>query len=691
MFKIFSIILLIGAQTALATVRNAATVAYSDVVAAAALCVDGDTLSIPGGSAYWTNTFVPPPNISLTILGAGTNLTTIFDSIDKSTTTATNGDTKAQAVISWVVGAGKTNVLTGINFQPGNNNANRFLPTNSPNPGYFTAAVQFWGSCTNLRVHHVEFGELLNRGIYVNGGVCGVIDHCGFFYCKNNQGIAFSQDTLFGGSNGDGSWENAVNWGGPVAMYVEDCLFKPNANRTVGSIDGFAGGRGVVRYCTITNSYCTVHGTESSQRLRGHRSLEFYMNRVSIDNTFTPYSVDFRSGGGILFSNTITGPYFGAFKLSCYREFAPYVPWGTADGTKAWDQTDGVIYDTGTLTSGGLSTATDSGKSWTINQWVRYCFRQTNAAVTVTSGGVATATVSGAGWTANQWDGYEVTKLSTGEKSKINSGNTSTTITLRSDTYQITFSPGDVLVFSRSAEVLSNTAHQITVIDQGGDFPNYTFATGQQYEIRKVTGSLDSPGRGITTPISGGSTPNNQNLSQGYDPVYQWGNTLGGVNVTSFSVPGSSIINGRDYTNNLVKPGYTPYVYPHPFVSGNIFNPPTITTVADQTVNQNSSAGPISFTVGDVETPSGSLVMTAGSANTTLLPVANIVFGGSGSSRTVTLTPATGLYGTVAVTLTVTDTDGYPASTAFILTVNRVIGTSASGTTVKVGNLTAAQ
>ena len=66
-------------------------------------------------------------------------------------------------------------------------------------------------------------------------------------------------------------------------------------------------------------------------------------------------------------------------------------------------------------------------------------------------------------------------------------------------------------------------------------------------------------------------------------------------------------------------------------------------------------AKPINFTVGDVETPSSQSHASATSGNTTLLPVANIVFGGSGANRTATLTPAANQFGTALVTVTVSD------------------------------------
>ena len=67
---------------------------------------------------------------------------------------------------------------------------------------------------------------------------------------------------------------------------------------------------------------------------------------------------------------------------------------------------------------------------------------------------------------------------------------------------------------------------------------------------------------------------------------------------------------------------------------------PTISDVTDQTTNEDTATAALGFTVGDIETPAASLTVTGGSSNTALVPTANIVFGGSGANRTVTITPA---------------------------------------------------
>ncbi len=100
--------------------------------------------------------------------------------------------------------------------------------------------------------------------------------------------------------------------------------------------------------------------------------------------------------------------------------------------------------------------------------------------------------------------------------------------------------------------------------------------------------------------------------------------------------------------------------------------PPSISDVIDQVTSEDVSTPAIGFTVGDNETAAGDLVVTATSSNTTLIPIANIVFGGSGANRTVTITPVANLSGSSTITLTVTDAGGLTSTDSFLLIVNSV-------------------
>lgn len=99
---------------------------------------------------------------------------------------------------------------------------------------------------------------------------------------------------------------------------------------------------------------------------------------------------------------------------------------------------------------------------------------------------------------------------------------------------------------------------------------------------------------------------------------------------------------------------------------------PTISDVANATINEDATAGPFNITLGDDLTAAGSLVLTATSSDTALVPNANIQLGGSGSARTVTVTPVGNASGSTTITLTVTDASGLTATDTFTLTVNPV-------------------
>lgn len=98
---------------------------------------------------------------------------------------------------------------------------------------------------------------------------------------------------------------------------------------------------------------------------------------------------------------------------------------------------------------------------------------------------------------------------------------------------------------------------------------------------------------------------------------------------------------------------------------------PTISGISNVVSSQNIATGPIGFVITDAETPASSLVLSAASSNTNLIDSAHIVFGGSGGSRNVTLTPLANQYGSCTVILSVSDGMA-TANTSFTYTVNPV-------------------
>lgn len=99
-----------------------------------------------------------------------------------------------------------------------------------------------------------------------------------------------------------------------------------------------------------------------------------------------------------------------------------------------------------------------------------------------------------------------------------------------------------------------------------------------------------------------------------------------------------------------------------------INDPPTISDITDRTIPANGTLGPIPFTIGDVETPAGSLTLTRNSDNVALVPLAAIGLAGTTATRTVAVTPTANAFGSARITVTVSDgTNSTPDS--FVLNV----------------------
>jgi Metallo-peptidase family M12B Reprolysin-like/Bacterial Ig domain len=98
---------------------------------------------------------------------------------------------------------------------------------------------------------------------------------------------------------------------------------------------------------------------------------------------------------------------------------------------------------------------------------------------------------------------------------------------------------------------------------------------------------------------------------------------------------------------------------------------PVVSAIAAQSANEDQSVV-VPFTVSDVETPASSLSLQAASTNTALVGGAGLVLGGSGTNRTLTLTPVADQWGTSTISVTVSDgTVSVPRAFSFtVLPVN---------------------
>lgn len=112
-------------------------------------------------------------------------------------------------------------------------------------------------------------------------------------------------------------------------------------------------------------------------------------------------------------------------------------------------------------------------------------------------------------------------------------------------------------------------------------------------------------------------------------------------------------------------------------------DPPVISDIPNQTILEDGFAGPLPFTIGDIDNDIADLTLSGSSDNAILIPLGNITFGtipgamkgdeiiAASAGRTVTITPAPNQFGTANVVITVSDgTD--TSSDTVVVTVNPV-------------------
>ena len=113
-------------------------------------------------------------------------------------------------------------------------------------------------------------------------------------------------------------------------------------------------------------------------------------------------------------------------------------------------------------------------------------------------------------------------------------------------------------------------------------------------------------------------------------------------------------------SNNSVSRSFTVYVDQQP----------TISSISAQVVAAGSKTAPLAFTIGDADSPIASLTLTASSSNPALVQNSGLVFAGSNSNRTITVTPLKGQVGVATITIAVSDGVA-SANTNFRLTVGQ--------------------
>jgi len=505
---IASLIALLGA--ARAGVTNTIPCDFLAISNAIATVAEGDTIQIQAGSCVISNTITHNRNVSFTMRGAGTNLTTLIS-----------------PAIGSVFGINKnsTNLLTISDLNCIGHSANGY--------GFFIVGVGAPSAKMSgpVRFTRIQMTNLLYRGFSVGySDSWGVIDHC-YLVAGLSGGSAY-QPFSFNG-NDIVSWTNSNPLGTTNAWYVEDCYAKTGTVGGNGFFDAYDGAQIVIRNNYFDgNAPSGVHGYDS--QYTSCRTWEIYNNTFT-NVTPSVLAIEIRGGTGNIFSNKVYGAA-DFLQLAYYRSclYAHSIVTGIG--------TPGV---TNIIDFGGINPTNGQRINLGFNDEY-YTFANpivnTNKCVFLGSTLAESLTNLGA---ALQLSGVAGTTYGS-------------STTKNRQWMQASISATELMVYNALDGNIDGTGYPAN--QQPGVIQAWPYGTNAQTLL----------------------------------PIYVWGNTKDGTNVTTNLKDDSAVCDynitnlvklGRDYFNSA-RPGYTPLVYPHPLVSGTPWTPPeSIPPAQTNTVN----------------------------------------------------------------------------------------------------------
>jgi hypothetical protein len=259
-----------------------------------------DRVVVPAGECTWTSG-VSVSGKSITLQGAGRDATIITI---KGPAVGVNLNSTGSRVtgFGFILDAGDIFILArGQNFRVDHNRFDNKV-------GGFLDAVRAVGEPAHP-TGVVDHNELLNARVLVIGDT-GLLAH-----------KIWSEPSTIGKPDQTG------------VIYIEDNTFKFSVFGN--AIDANYGGRYVFRHNTLTDVYVETHSVQGKHR--GTRSWEIYNNTfTTTQDRFT--AIFLRGGTGVVFNNTLTGPFTTSIVLDNVRSFSSGgIPPGSCNGTSSWD------------------------------------------------------------------------------------------------------------------------------------------------------------------------------------------------------------------------------------------------------------------------------------------------------------------------------------------------------------------
>lgn len=584
--KCLVVLLLLSSLSVRAAIINAASTSRADVSNAWFSASNGDTIVIPAGTSSWAEQqwFT---NKAVRLTGAGVGNTVIRDTF-----------TSYPWITIWLQ-PGLTTTIDNIEFEHVGATAagqDRIAIFGMNNDNSF------------INIYHCrfeDFSSLFGPVVFGTDTAIGVIHHNQFVGGGLLTHVKASYyDGTFGARDyGNGSMFAPDYFGTTNFIFFEDNLVTNiNGVSGRGSTDAQAGGRYVYRWNTNYNFNVQTHGSEAAER--SGRAFEVYNNTFHGDGS-SANAAYMRGGVTLIYSNTYDNwPAGSTFNLldNRIREHL-FAPFNGASGINPWDTNSTGIYTNGTVSNTGTldNTITDFTKSFTTDIYKHHQLLRTSGKTVTTltrSASLATATVTAHGFTNNDvvsiwgandygWNGvFTITWLSFD------------TFTFLASYPFETPATGTILCAKGQSfgRILSNTSTNIVFADSiYGAASSLRMTNGETYEIRKVIIAMDQVGVYGGTNFGTQAYPdvfNNLANFQTVSMCYQWDNVFLDTVIpwsTGFGGGGefAHIIPGRHFTNNLAKPAYTGYTYPHPraFILSSPTAPSTATGSTVQQLN----------------------------------------------------------------------------------------------------------
>jgi len=486
-------------------------------------CHDGDTITIPSGTFVWT----APINLSKAITLQGNTIisgdhTTNVYTATHNTIIVDNLPTTTVRMIS----TGNSNLttvlrVTGISFTGVGGHASQYTA------GLFSVG----GTSKKNRIDHCHFTSI-KRGPFMEIFAHGIIDHSIWEQMPSSCNWHIRNRS---GAEGDEEFAAPAAFGTDQFWFFEDCHVDNKSNGARNSACGSDRQRGSNvswRYCYLEDVEIVCHGTYADRR-RGGRCGEDYNNLYFFDGVSTTMD-GITSGTAVYHDNQFTGTKPSGWSMQDYRGLINQdTNWGAAGGQNPWDVN--ATRADGTHVNGEPPFVFYSGTIQSVVQG---------------PGDQQTITVAGSPWVVGQWD--DPTKH-----------------------YCVVANPDTAGVNNTIGWIKITTGNTLNMFMHS--IGNRIFTAGQTFKIYQLLQPLDMPGLGQGDLISSATPPvpptGFAGVHQQIEPAYSWNNTHTDGSFINF-VPQSGVASmcrqNIHYFNNTVKPGYTPFTYPHPLVSGGI-------------------------------------------------------------------------------------------------------------------------